>query len=405
MNNYKIDKNTLQVAAIMIAVVAALLVINSYAMLGAAERSPFISTFSREAAVMMATIAAMPVLYFLALWSRVIHFIRKPINMTITVLITLLFVYSIVMFWSQANQAFWGRFDLPSASVTALLIVGVCYLNSFLYSLSSEYDRKYQRANEEKLRAERFKSELITNVSHDLQTPLTSIINYSDLLKKLSPQDAEFDQKFAEYTEVLDRKSARLKTLTADLLEASKASTGNVAVVVRPVKLAEAVWQVAGEFDDRFAEKDLSFVFDPDDEGLTVSADPQQLWRVLENLYANASKYALPGTRIFAAIDQVAADATVDKMADATAAGSNLEATETAAQVVKLTLKNISAQHLDQTGGDLTEQFIRGDAARQSEGSGLGLHIAKSLTELMGGELAVAVSGDLFEVSILLQAA
>ena len=240
------------------------------------------------------------------------------------------------------------------------------YFCAFVLSQSAEYDK----ANEEKIRAERFKSELIANVSHDIRTPLTAIISYVDLLKALPVDNPDF----AAYTDILDKKAARLKTLIDDLMEASKAGTGNLSVELREIDLTEIVGQIAGEFDDQFGARDLSLVLRQPDAPVVVRADSRHLWRVLENLFANAAKYALPGTRVFAEIEQ-----REGKPA--------------------FLLKNTSQAPIDMPGDVLTEQFIRGDLARHDEGSGLGLYIAKSLTELMGGCFTIRVSGDLFEVA------
>ena len=253
---------------------------------------------------------------------------------------------------------------LPFALLT---LISTTYFVTFVLNLSG----KYAEASAEKVRAERFKSELITNVSHDIRTPLTSVINYVDLLKKLS-----LEGEAAEYVSVLDRKSDRLKMLIDDLIDASKAGTGSETVQMQPVNLNEILGQIAGEFEDSFTARDLSLVLTQTDESLTISADNRHLWRVLENLFSNAAKYSLPGTRVFAEITL----------------GDSGKPT--------LTLKNTSETPLDLAGDTLTEQFIRGDRARQSEGNGLGLYIAKNLVELMGGQFAIQVTGDLFILEI-----
>lgn len=258
--------------------------------------------------------------------------------------------------------------NTPLFLFSAFTLAALTYFCVFLLSLSTEYEK----ANEEKIRAERFKAELITNVSHDIRTPLTSIINYVDLLKSLDIGRADF----ADYVSVLDRKSARLKTLVGDLMEASKAGTGNVSMCLREIDLSEIVGQIAGEFEDQFAERGLTFVYRQPDDPVPVKADNAHLWRVLENLFGNAVKYALPGTRVFAEISLRAGNPV-------------------------FSLKNTSQSPIEVSGDLLTEQFIRGDRARQTEGSGLGLYIAKSLVELMGGRFNVRVTGDLFEVELL----
>jgi len=248
-----------------------------------------------------------------------------------------------------------------------LTLISTTYFVTFALNLSA----KYAEASAEKVRAERFKSELITNVSHDIRTPLTSVINYVDLLKKL-PLEGEA----AEYVSVLDRKSDRLKMLIDDLIDASKAGTGNEAVEMQAINLNEILGQIAGEFEDNFATRDLSLVLTQADEPISISADNRHLWRVLENLFSNAAKYSLPGTRVFAEL------------------GYQDKGRPT------FTLKNTSEMPIDLAGDTLTEQFIRGDRARQSEGNGLGLYIAKNLVELMDGQFAIQVTGDLFIVQI-----
>ncbi|MCL1842853.1 MAG: HAMP domain-containing histidine kinase [Defluviitaleaceae bacterium] len=252
------------------------------------------------------------------------------------------------------------------AAVIAVILSG--YFAEYLLTMS----QSYALANAEKIQAERFKSELITNVSHDIKTPLTSIINYVDLLKNEGLQG-----QAAEYLQVLDKKSARLKVLIDDLMEASKAGTGNLDVQLIEIDLGELVGQVAGEFEDAFFEKSLTLVIRQPDEPMRYSTDTRHLYRILENLFSNASKYALSGTRVFAEITQ-----------------NNGKP--------HLVVQNTSVSPLDLSCADATEQFMRGDKSRQTEGSGLGLYIAKSLAELMGGSLLINISGDLFRVDILL---
>ncbi|MCL1847599.1 MAG: HAMP domain-containing histidine kinase [Coriobacteriia bacterium] len=252
---------------------------------------------------------------------------------------------------------------------SSVMLLALDYFCSYVLSLVAEYEK----ANEDKVQAERFKTELITNVSHDIRTPLTSIISYVDLLKTLPVEQEEF----SEYVGVLDRKSARLKTLIDDLMEASKAGTGNLPVDKEEIDLVEIVGQVAGEFEEQFAECELTLVLPQPDAAVLVWADSRHLWRALENLFSNAAKYALPGTRVF------------------------VEMTRGNGSSVVLIVRNISKEPIEVPVGALTEQFIRGDRARQTEGSGLGLYIAKSLMELMDGELRIQAIGDLFEVQLL----
>ncbi len=230
-----------------------------------------------------------------------------------------------------------------------------------------------QTAVEKQLKSERLKTELITNVSHDIKTPLTSIVNYVDLLKKQEVQD----ETAKEYIEVLDRQSIRLKKLIEDLLEASKASTGNINVNLVPLDSVELVKQVAGEYTDRLQAKKLELVVSLPQREVPVLADGQLLWRVFDNLLSNAQKYSQPGTRVY------------------------LDLQEASGQIV-VTFRNISAYSLNISGEELMERFVRGDSSRHTEGSGLGLSIARSLIELMHGHFGIVIDGDLFKAQVML---
>lgn len=229
------------------------------------------------------------------------------------------------------------------------------------------------RAVEEKMKSERLKTELITNVSHDIKTPLTSIINYIDLLKKEEIGSAAADS----YLEVLERQSIRLKKLIEDLVEASKASTGNINVQLARTRVGELISQSAAEYGERFAAAGLEPVVDCE-EGLLVWADGRLLWRVLDNLFGNICKYALAGTRVYI-----------------TARGGENNR-------VEIVLKNISSRPLNVQPEELMERFVRGDDSRSTEGSGLGLSIARSLTDLQRGEFSIDIDGDLFKATIRL---
>jgi signal transduction histidine kinase len=227
------------------------------------------------------------------------------------------------------------------------------------------------RAVEERLKSERLKTELITNVSHDIKTPLTSIVNYIDLLKK-EPVENE---TVAGYIDVLDRQSARLKKLTEDLLEASKASTGNLSVSFTKIDMNELIRQSMGEYAERFEKNQLTMVFQTNQEQAFVCADGRLLWRVFDNLLNNIFKYSQPHTRVYINVD------TVDSR-------------------TKITLMNISKYALNITPDELMERFVRGDTSRTTDGSGLGLSIANSLVELQKGSFALSVEGDLFKAVI-----
>ena len=221
------------------------------------------------------------------------------------------------------------------------------------------------------MKDERMKADLITNVSHDIKTPLTSIINYVDLLKRANIED----ETARGYIDILEQKSLRLKALTNDLVEISKISSGNITLELVNLNMVEMINQVTGEFDERFKEKSLIPILNLPKEDVVIHADGQALYRILENLYINIYKYALRGTRVY--ID--------------------LATNENKAL---LTIRNISAEPVNLDSAMLTERFIRGDISRGTEGSGLGLSIAKSLAEAQNGRLDLSLDGDLFKVVV-----
>ena len=230
-------------------------------------------------------------------------------------------------------------------------------------------------AAQKQLKSERMKTELITNVSHDIKTPLTSIINYVDLMQKPHTEEEQ-----TQYLEVLDRQSQRLKKLIDDLMEMSKASTGNMTVEIGRVDAGEAVNQALGEFADKLERAQLIPVFRQPEEQICMMADGRLVWRVMSNLLGNAVKYALPGTRIY------------------------MDLMEVDGKVI-ISMKNISREELNIHADELLERFVRGDASRNTEGSGLGLNIAQSLMELQKGQLQILVDGDLFKVTLIFPAA
>ena len=225
-------------------------------------------------------------------------------------------------------------------------------------------------AAREKMKSERMKTELITNVSHDIKTPLTSLINYVDLLQKPHTQEEQ-----QQYLDVLARQSSRLKKLIEDLMEMSKASTGNVTTQITDVNATEAVHQALGEFADKLLAAQLTPVVRLPEEPVSMKADGRLAWRVMGNLLSNAVKYAMPGTRLY--VD-------VTRQTDR----------------VLISFKNISAEPLNISAEELMERFVRGDASRNTEGSGLGLNIAAGLMEVQRGSMEVLVDGDLFKVTL-----
>ena len=229
----------------------------------------------------------------------------------------------------------------------------------------------FHMAVEEAMKNERLKTDLITNVSHDIKTPLTSIINYVAILK----QSDIADPKIQGYLDILEAKAQRLKTLTEDVVEASKVSSGNISLEYMDVDLVEIIQQTEGEMAEKFEARNLKMIVNLPAEPAVVHVDGRRMWRVLENIFGNAAKYAMPGTRVYA--DLKLEEDTVD-----------------------LSLKNVSEHQLNISADELTERFIRGDLSRSSEGSGLGLSIAQSLTTMQGGTFNLYMDGDLFRVNI-----
>jgi len=225
------------------------------------------------------------------------------------------------------------------------------------------------KAVEQRMVSERMKTELITNVSHDLKTPLTSLINYSDLICRESCDNPHH----GEYAEVLHRQSVRMKRLIDDLVEASKASSGNLDVNLAPCEATVLLAQAVGEYEQRLTEKGLQLVTNQPERSVCIMADGRRLWRVMDNLMNNICKYALPGTRVYLTLEEVGGEALIS-------------------------FKNTSRDQLNLSPGELMERFVRGDSSRSSEGSGLGLSIARSLTELQGGKMELMCDGDLFKV-------
>uniref|UniRef100_UPI000FED0C69 sensor histidine kinase n=1 Tax=Paraclostridium sordellii TaxID=1505 RepID=UPI000FED0C69 len=229
-----------------------------------------------------------------------------------------------------------------------------------------------KKAVNEEVKSQKMKTELISNVSHDLKTPLTSIITYVDLLKdeNLSEEDRK------TYLETLDRKSERLRVLIEDLFEVSKANSGNVSLNIIDVDIISLMKQTLLEVDDKFKESDLKIRTNFPSEKVMMKLDSQRMFRVFENLLINISKYAMPSSRVY--IDIV-----------------------NESEFVKISFKNMTEEEIKFNVEDLVERFVRGDKSRNTEGSGLGLAIAKSFVELQGGRFKISVDGDLFKVTII----
>lgn len=254
--------------------------------------------------------------------------------------------------------------DLDTEELTGTLKELATYVN--------DVSNGFNNAIQEKLKSERLKTELITNVSHDIKTPLTSIINYVDLLKQENIQD----EKVQEYIKVLDSKSQRLKKLIEDLVEASKASSGNVKLNIEEINLSELLKQVTGEFKDKFDERNLIIDLDLPSNNVNIQADNRYMYRIIENLYSNVSKYAMENTRVYITLLK-----------------TNDE--------IRLEIKNVSKDKLNITADELMQRFVRGDKSRYTEGSGLGLSIAKSLCELQDCKFDIEIDGDLFKAVLI----
>lgn len=248
---------------------------------------------------------------------------------------------------------------------------GLFAINRQMAAAVNDLGDGLRHALQEQMKSERMKADLITNVSHDLKTPLTSIINYVDLLKR----EELHNEKANEYLEVLDQKSQRLKQLTEDLVEASRASSGNVVLDIRRIDVKELLMQTSGEFVERFEARGLQLVENFPQNPQYVDADGRRLWRIIENLFRNVEKYAMPHTRVY-----------LDLLNDG--------------DRVAFSLKNISENPLNISPEELTERFTRGDESRSTEGSGLGLSIAKDLTEIQQGTFEIYLDGDLFKVTV-----
>lgn len=281
-------------------------------------------------------------------------------------------LYKILNYFKQLNNIKTSLKDIYEGKENAKIDVSNLEENlrqmaEHINSLSTGFTK----AVEESLKSERMKTELITNVSHDIKTPLTSIINYVDLLKK----EKMPNEKAKEYLEVLDKKSQRLKRLTEDLVEASKASSGNIKLNIEKINVKELIKQISGEFEDKFKERNLELILNMPEEDIIINADSRYLYRVVENMYTNIFKYALEGSRVYVDI--------LNKK-----------------DKIQIDLKNISKEKLNITADELMQRFVRGEASRNTEGSGLGLSIAESLTKLQKGNFNIYLDGDLFKVTI-----
>ena len=244
-----------------------------------------------------------------------------------------------------------------------------CFKNSIKYL--NNISNGFETAIQDRIKGERFKAELITNVSHDIKTPLTSIINYVDLLKKENIEN----EKAKEYIDILEKKSQRLKKLTEDLVEASKVSTGNISLNLENINIVELIKQALGEFEDKFKKQGLETILNSKENEIIIKADNKYMYRIVENLFSNIYKYALENSRVYIDIKKNS-------------------------QSVIIEIKNISKEKLNISADELLQRFVRGDKSRNTEGSGLGISIAQNLTELQGGIFTLKLDGDLFKVEL-----
>ena len=242
-----------------------------------------------------------------------------------------------------------------------------------------------ENAIQDRMKSERLKAELITNVSHDIKTPLTSIINYVDLLKKEKIEN----EKVKEYIEILDNKSQRLKKLTEDLVEASKVSIGNISLNLEKINIVELINQAVGEFTDKFKNNNLDVIIDSKEAEINIMADSRYMYRVIENLFSNIAKYAQDNSRVYIDIKLCPEISQREKREPS----PNFPVT--------IEIKNISKERLNISADELMQRFVRGDKSRNTEGSGLGLSIAQNLTELQNGKFNLKLDGDLFKVELI----
>ncbi len=310
-------------------------------------------------------------------------------------LIPVLFAFMILLRRLQMAGERIAEGDLTGKVDTRWMCGNLLRFAETLNHISSGLDGALQ----ERMKSERFKTELITNVSHDIKTPLTSIINYVDLIKK----EGVTEEPLAGYIDVLDRQSVRLKKLTEDLVEASKAASGVLPVTLEASDVGVILGQAIGEYQEKLDAAGLVPVIKQSEEGVKVLADGRHLWRVFDNLLGNICKYALPGTRVYLDVEREKSGEG-NPFGSLSLPGQKNPGADVLRDTVVISFKNISKEQLNISGDELMERFVRGDASRHTEGSGLGLSIANSLVGLMGGTFAITVDGDLFKAEIRLPA-
>ncbi|MBQ4069362.1 MAG: HAMP domain-containing histidine kinase [Lachnospiraceae bacterium] len=318
------------------------------------------------------------------------HKLRAPIILLFSIALE---TFSVLCIYYDRDACWllWSCIKIIEAALLLHYFSNICKLNAYTEKMQSgisdiKIDTKYMygvvrenadyinnlytgfsKAVEEQIKSEQLKTELITNVSHDLKTPLTSIINYVDLMKKENLDN----EKAVEYLEILDKHSKRLKTLTENVIEASKAATGNMEVNVGKVNIDEMLSQALGEYESKFNENNLTAIYTPLEKNNVVQADGNLLWRVIDNIFSNVYKYSMENTRVYI---------------DVTESDNN----------INVVIKNISKYQLNIPSDELMQRFVRGDASRSASGNGLGLSISHSLMKLQNGKLEININGDLF---------
>ena len=329
------------------------------------------NTFSNSTDIILKIVGRLCILPILAVWIFVL-FNGNPITIILEICLILYILYTFfkgVLNFAKIEKKIKEMYEgnnstkLKEADFISEFKNTVTHLN--------DISNGFESAIQGRIKSERLKAELITNVSHDIKTPLTSIINYVDLLKQ---EDIQND-KAKEYIEILDNKSQRLKKLTEDLVEASKVSTGNVSLNLEKINVVELIKQAAGEFEDKFEKRGLKTIIDCSKNELFIKGDSRYMYRIIENLFSNVSKYALENSRVYVDI----------KNAD---------------KNVVIEVKNISKDRLNISADELMQRFVRADKSRTTEGSGLGFSIAQNLTELQNGEFNLTLDGDLFKVQL-----
>lgn len=332
----------------------------------------------RETSKFFSTVAKKFILYciiYLILAGIVV--IIFPYNTFFTIalelILLIIYVYKMVIAISNYDKIERKLKEMYEGNNKDLLIKEE-FLPEFYQSVEylNDISNGFENAIQDRVKSERLKTELITNVSHDIKTPLTSIINYVDLLKN---EDIK-NPKANEYIEILDNKSQRLKKLIEDLVEVSKVSTGNVKLNLEKINIVELIKQATGEFEDKFNARKLKVIIDNNESEIYVMADSRYMYRIIENLFSNISKYAAENTRVYIDIKQI-----IDK--------------------VYIEIKNISKDSLNISADELMQRFVRGDKSRTTEGSGLGISIAQNLTEIQNGKFNLKLDGDLFKVELI----